>query len=63
MKTMSLNQMGEINGSFDYSQENMLAFSGGVIIAMSFGGPFGFLGGLYVSSAIMMWKCPGTKHR
>lgn len=54
--------MGEINGSFDCSVKNQLSLVGGVVLAMSFGGPFGFIGGLYLSSAIIMWKCPGTNH-
>lgn len=63
MKTLTLNQMGEINGSFDCSVENQLSFVGGWVVGgLIFGGGFGYLGGLVVSSSILLWKCPGKNH-
>jgi len=63
MKTMTLNQMGEINGSFDCSTRSQLSFVGGSVLAGTLiAGPWGYLGGLVFSSAVMIWKCPGTNH-
>ncbi len=60
---MTLNQMGEINGSFDCSIKAQLAFAGGSVLAGTLvGGPWGYIAGIYFSSAVLLWKCPGTNH-
>ena len=43
MKTMTLNQMGEINGSFDCSTRSQLSFVGGSVLAGTLiAGPWGY---------------------
>lgn len=59
MKKMELNQMEELTGgAFDCSIEGQLGFvAGGAAAGGLFGGPFGFLGGLYVTLGISIYKC------
>ena len=57
MKKITLLEMEEIKGSFDCSTESQLAYIAGAGLAGAFGGPFGFLAGIYTGAAISIWKC------
>ncbi len=57
MKKLQLSQMEIINGSFDCSTEAQLAYIAGTGFAGAFGGPVGFLVGIYAGTAYSIIRC------
>jgi hypothetical protein len=57
MKNICLVQMEQTKGGFDCSTESQLATIAGFGVGGAFGGPFGFLAGIYVGTAYSIYKC------